>query len=124
MNIDWELLAEQKEVLVKMRAELQDELVLRPGRPEEVPALSGIIHLLDGLQDEHEAGKDDKSKFLRKACQAAYVLDYDSYCRVLRIPQDYYAKGKWGEMSRDFIRWYCSLDVSTAKIFVNYVEER
>ena len=44
-NIDWNLLHQQKRVLVTLRATLPD-----PSR--EFDALSGIIHLLDAIQDE------------------------------------------------------------------------
>ena len=42
---DWDLLHEQKQILVTMRAEV-------PERSREFEALSGIIHLLDALQDD------------------------------------------------------------------------
>ena len=44
-RVDWGLLHEQKQILVTMRAEL-------PEQSREFEALSGIIHLLDALQDD------------------------------------------------------------------------
>ncbi len=44
-RVDWDLLHEQKQILVTMRATL-------PERSREFEALSGIIHLLDALQDD------------------------------------------------------------------------
>ena len=45
MNVDWDLLHEQKLVLLEMRNSVPDESTAGQ-------ALSGIIHLLDALQDE------------------------------------------------------------------------
>lgn len=47
-RIDWDLLHHQKQILVTLRSRLSR---LSP----ECEALSGIIHLLDALQDEAEA---------------------------------------------------------------------
>ena len=47
-RVDWDLLHEQKQILVTMRATL-------PEQSREYEALSGVIHLLDGLQDEAAA---------------------------------------------------------------------
>lgn len=44
-NIDWDLLHQQKSVLVRMRTRVA-------AKSPEFEALSGIIHLLDSLQDE------------------------------------------------------------------------
>jgi nitrous oxide reductase len=44
-KVDWGLLHEQKQILVTMRARLPEE-------SSEYEALSGIIHLLDALQDD------------------------------------------------------------------------
>ena len=44
-RVDWDLLHEQKQVLVTMRATL-------PRESREYEALSGVIHLLDALQDD------------------------------------------------------------------------
>jgi len=44
-RVDWNLLHQQKQTLVTMRATL-------PDRSREFEALSGIIHLLDALQDD------------------------------------------------------------------------
>ena len=44
-NIDWDLLHRQKCVLVRMRTNVAEN-------SPEFEALSGIIHLLDALQDE------------------------------------------------------------------------
>ena len=44
-RVDWDLLHEQKQALVTMRARL-------PEQSSEFEALSGIIHLLDALQDD------------------------------------------------------------------------
>ncbi len=44
-KVDWNLLHQQKRVLVSMRATL-------PEQSSEYEALSGIIHLLDALQDD------------------------------------------------------------------------
>ncbi len=43
-RVDWNLLHEQKRVLVDIRAKLSEQ-------SPEFEALSGIIHLLDALQD-------------------------------------------------------------------------
>jgi len=45
MNMDWDLLNEQKLVLLRLRTRLSLE-------SPEGQALSGMIHLLDALQDE------------------------------------------------------------------------
>ena len=45
VNVDWDLLHEQKLTMLTIRARQRD------GSPE-AGALSGIIHLLDALQDE------------------------------------------------------------------------
>ena len=45
MKIDWDLLHEQKLVLMEMRDSVP------PNRPQ-ASSLSGLIHLLDALQDE------------------------------------------------------------------------
>jgi len=50
-NIDWELLRNQKEELVRIRQMRIDELHL-PATQDELNNLSGIIHLLDSLQDQ------------------------------------------------------------------------
>ena len=47
-HIDWDLLHHQKQILVTLRSRL-------PRLSPEFDALSGIIHLLDALQDEAEA---------------------------------------------------------------------
>lgn len=44
-NVDWDLLHEQKLTLLELRAKLLQE-------SPAAQALSGIIHLLDALQDE------------------------------------------------------------------------
>ena len=44
-HVDWDLLNQQKRVLVSMRANV-------PEQSPEFEALSGIIHLLDAIQDE------------------------------------------------------------------------
>ena len=44
-RVDWDLLHQQKQTLVTMRARLPEE-------SSEYEALSGIIHLLDALQDD------------------------------------------------------------------------
>ncbi len=44
-RVDWDLLHEQKQILVTMRAKLPEE-------SSEYQALSGVIHLLDALQDD------------------------------------------------------------------------
>ena len=44
-RVDWDLLHEQKQILVAMRAKL-------PEQSKEYEALSGVIHLLDALQDD------------------------------------------------------------------------
>lgn len=44
-RVDWDLLHQQKQILVTMRATL-------PEQSSEFEALSGIIHLLDALQDD------------------------------------------------------------------------
>ncbi len=44
-RVDWDLLHEQKQILVSMRSKL-------PEQSSEYEALSGIIHLLDALQDD------------------------------------------------------------------------
>ena len=44
-NIDWDLLHQQKSMLVRMRTKVAE-------KSPEFEALSGIIHLLDALQDE------------------------------------------------------------------------
>ena len=44
-NIDWDLLHRQKSVLVRMRTNVAE-------KSPEFEALSGIIHLLDAIQDE------------------------------------------------------------------------
>lgn len=64
MNIDWKLLVQQKRTLVKMRA-LYANLTERKGRytdAEAAEALSGVIHLLDTLQDEHRARSPKKPR--------------------------------------------------------------
>ena len=48
-RVDWDLLHEQKQTLVAMRATL-------PEHSRECEALSGVIHLLDALQDDAVAG--------------------------------------------------------------------
>ena len=45
MNVDWDLLHEQKLVLLEMLNNVSSESIVGQ-------ALSGIIHLLDSLQDE------------------------------------------------------------------------
>jgi hypothetical protein len=58
-NIDWKLLREQKVTLVGLRAVFISATTLRPKLSktdravyeEAIPALSGIIHLIDALQD-------------------------------------------------------------------------
>ena len=47
-KVDWDLLYKQKQILVTMRANL-------PEQSREFEALSGIIHLLDALQDDAAA---------------------------------------------------------------------
>ena len=44
-NVDWDLLNQQKQVIVGMRTKIPEE-------SPEFEALSGIIHMLDALQDE------------------------------------------------------------------------
>ena len=44
-RVDWGLLHQQKQVLVTMRSKLPEE-------SKEYEVLSGIIHLLDALQDD------------------------------------------------------------------------
>lgn len=44
-KVDWDLLHKQKQILVAMRAKL-------PEQSSEYEALSGVIHLLDALQDD------------------------------------------------------------------------
>ena len=44
-NIDWDLLHRQKSMLVRMRTKVAE-------KSPEFEALSGIIHLLDAIQDE------------------------------------------------------------------------
>jgi hypothetical protein len=44
-RVDWDLLHEQKQILVTMRATL-------PEQSSEFEALSGVVHLLDALQDD------------------------------------------------------------------------
>ena len=44
-NVDCDLLHQQKQILVSMRASV-------PEQSPEFEALSGIIHLLDAIQDE------------------------------------------------------------------------
>ena len=44
-KVDWNLLHQQKQILVTMRAKL-------PEKSREYEALSGVIHLLDALQDD------------------------------------------------------------------------
>lgn len=44
-RVDWDLLHQQKQILVTLRAKLPEE-------SSEFEALSGIIHLLDALQDD------------------------------------------------------------------------
>ena len=44
-HVDWDLLHQQKQILVSIRAKV-------PGQSHEFEALSGIIHLLDAIQDE------------------------------------------------------------------------
>ena len=44
-NVDWDLLHQQKRVLVRMRTNVAE-------KSPEFEALSGIIHLLDAIQDE------------------------------------------------------------------------
>ena len=45
-TIDWKLLREQKTALLDLLADFADA-----GIPEEVPALDGLVHLIDGIQD-------------------------------------------------------------------------
>lgn len=44
-RVDWDLLHQQKQILVTMRTTMPEE-------SREFDALSGIIHLLDALQDD------------------------------------------------------------------------
>jgi len=44
-HVDWDLLNQQKQILVSMRASV-------PEQSPEFEALSGIIDLLDAIQDE------------------------------------------------------------------------
>ena len=45
MNVDWDLLYEQKLVLLELRHNVPDDSTV-------FQALSGVIHLVDALQDE------------------------------------------------------------------------
>lgn len=61
MNIDWKLLAYQKRRLVAMERRSVNAMV-RSGKhsdahAKDVEALSGIIYLIDALQDEHRERK-------------------------------------------------------------------
>lgn len=49
-RVDWDLLHKQKQILVTLRAKL-------PKESSEYEALSGIIHLLDALQDDAVADR-------------------------------------------------------------------
>jgi len=61
------------------------------------------------------------SDLVRKACVTAYNMDYDQFLQVFKMHNDYYAKGKYQEMQKDFSSWYCSLDFSRAEQFIDYV---
>jgi len=47
-------------------------------------------------------------------------MDYDSYCEVFDIPEDYYSKDKWNRMQNNFSLWFCELDNSSAERFINH----
>jgi len=57
----------------------------------------------------------------RKTLQFAYCLDYDEYCKIMGQAEDYYSKGKWELMQKNFSRWYCDLDSQHAKLFMGAV---
>ena len=57
---------------------------------------------------------------VRKVLQAAYCFDYDVYCQVMGITDDYYAHEKWTKMQKDFTRWFCELDSENAERFVKW----
>jgi len=66
----------------------------------------------------------DYASFLRKALQTMYCMDYKVFCDVLGFVDDDYSSKKYQIAQRDFTKWYCGLDASTATKFCRYVLEK
>ena len=69
-----------------------------------------------------------KAEFLRKAIQAAHVMDLDDYRRAFGlIPYVYeygYHEERWQLQQKNFALWYCQLTEVKQELFCQWVEEQ
>lgn len=77
INIDYSLLSKQKETLLKLSNEAEQQSDFN-----KVEDLDGIIHLLDAIQDSHEEQKEESrvcSECVKKMNSGYVINDGDEY---------------------------------------------
>lgn len=69
--------------------------------------------------------KKEAAIIVRKTMQAIHCIDYAAYITILHYGvDDYYAKGKFDEMQRTPVRWFCELDTAHGEAFLQYVLDK